>query len=130
VSVLLVGDSLLLRLLHPRHERIRGLDDEEEDRRRRREKGDGRGDERAISEDGVVDGEGGIAEVWLPDDHGHDRHCEVVDERRDDGREREATTNATASSTRLPRTRKSRNSSTVKVPAVPSRRIPACSARS
>ncbi len=39
-------------------------------------------------------------------------------------------TNATASSTRLPRRRKSRNSLTMKVPAFRSRRILTCSARS
>ena len=48
------------------------------------------GDERAVAEHGVVDRERQVGEVGLADDHRDDRHHEVVDERVDDGRERDA----------------------------------------
>jgi hypothetical protein len=110
MTALLVRHALFDRRAEAVHQRIHGLDDEEED-------GSGDGDERdqvrkegAVVENGVIDREGQIAKVGLPDDHRDHRHEDVVDERVDERPKATPITNATASSTMLPRKRKSRNS--------------------
>ena len=55
-----------------------GFDDEEEDGRRDREELDHVGEERAVPEDGVIDREGEVGEVRLPDDRGDHGHDEVL----------------------------------------------------
>ncbi|HYI74410.1 MAG TPA: hypothetical protein VEW90_04000 [Gaiellaceae bacterium] len=90
MAAFLIGDLVRGRLGRARHDRVHRLDDEEEDRCCRGDERDQRGDERAVAEDRIVDREGQPAEVGLAEDHRHDRHDQIVDERGDQRGEREA----------------------------------------
>ena len=90
VAPLLVRHALLDRLLAAGGHHLHRLDDEEEHGGPDRDELDHGRDERAVAEHRVVDREGEVAEVGLADDHRDDRHDQVVDERGDHRRERDA----------------------------------------
>ena len=103
VAALLVRHAFLNRRTNTCHQRVQRFDDQEEH-------SSSDGDEReqirkegAISKDRFVDREGQVAKVGLSEDHRDYRHQKVVDERVMSAPKATPITNATASSTMLPR---------------------------
>ena len=102
----------------PREDDLRRLDDEEEDGGRRDDERDHLGDERAVLEDALADVERLVVEARRADDRRDDRLDQVLARARCTTVTNAAPiTNATASSSRFPRSRKARNSLSMPFPS-------------